>query len=224
MELRTLQYFFTVAREENITRASEVLHITQPTLSRQMKQLEQELGTELFVRGRNFALTEAGMLLRRRAEEVVDMMYKIEYEIETVGEVGGVISIGSGALKSSQFLPEVMSAFQKLHPKVRFEIYSNSSQYIKERMDRGLLDFGIMLEPIDIEQYEYIRIRLFVGNFFQPRYVFAIYFIKNYAKSAYKKTHRVKQHGALSRRINQSSSNTTLPSLKAFMRASDSRW
>ena len=154
MELRTLQYFLTVAREENITRASEVLHITQPTLSRQMKQLEQELGTELFVRGRNFALTEAGMLLRCRAEEVVDMMYKIESEIET----GGVISIGSGALKSSQFLPEVMSAFQKLHPKVRFEIYSNSSQYIKERMDRGLLDFGIMLEPIDIEQYEYIRL------------------------------------------------------------------
>lgn len=110
-----------------------------------MKQLEQELGTELFVRGRNFALTEAGMLLRRHAEEVVDMMYKIESEIETAGEVGGVISIGSGALKSSQFLPEVMSAFQKLHPKVRFEIYSNSSQYIKERMDRGLLDFGIML-------------------------------------------------------------------------------
>ena len=158
MELRTLQYFLTVAREENITRASEVLHITQPTLSRQLQQLEQELGTELFVRGRNFALTEAGMLLRRRAEEVVDMMYKIESEIETAGEVGGVISIGSGALKSSQFLPEVMSEFQKLHPKVRFEIYSNSSQYIKERMDRGLLDFGIMLEPIDIEQYEYIRL------------------------------------------------------------------
>lgn len=97
MELRTLQYFLTVAREENITRASEVLHITQPTLSRQMKQLEQELGTELFVRGRNFALTEAGMLLRRRAEEVVDMMYKIESEIETAGEVGSVISINSGA-------------------------------------------------------------------------------------------------------------------------------
>lgn len=158
MELRTLQYFLTVAREENITRASEVLHITQPTLSRQMKQLEQELGTELFVRGRNFTLTDSGVILRRRAEEVVDMMYKIESEIETAGEVGGVISIGSGALKSSQFLPEIMSAFQKLHPKVRFEIYSNSSQYIKERMDRGLLDFGIMLEPIDIEQYEYIRL------------------------------------------------------------------
>lgn len=158
MELRTLQYFLTVAREENITRASEVLHITQPTLSRQMKQLEQELGTELFMRGRNFALTEAGMLLRRRAEEVIDLLYKIESEIAAADDVAGIISIDSGALKSSQFLPEVMSAFQKLHPKVRFEIYSNSSQYIKERLDRGLLDFGILLEPVDIEEYEYLRL------------------------------------------------------------------
>ena len=104
MELRTLQYFLTVAREENITRASEVLHITQPTLSRQMKQLEQELGTELFVRGRNFALTEAGMLLRRRAEEVVDMMYKIESEIETAGifavSAGGNVRVSKAAPKS----------------------------------------------------------------------------------------------------------------------------
>lgn len=158
MEPRTLQYFLTVAREENITRASEVLHITQPTLSRQLQQLEQELGTELFVRGRNFTLTDSGVILRRRAEEVIDLLYKIESEIAASDDVAGIISIGSGALKSSQFLPEVMSAFQKLHPKVRFEIYSNSSQYIKERMDRGLLDFGIMLEPIDIEQYEYIRL------------------------------------------------------------------
>lgn len=158
MELRTLQYFLTVAREGNITRAADILHITQPTLSRQLQQLEQELGTELFVRGRNFTLTDSGVILRRRAEEVVDMMYKIESEIETAGEVGGVISIGSGALKSSQFLPEVMSEFQKLHPKVRFEIYSNSSQYIKERLDRGLLDFGILLEPVDIEEYEYLRL------------------------------------------------------------------
>lgn len=158
MELRTLQYFLTVAREENITRASEVLHITQPTLSRQMKQLEQELGTELFVRGRNFALTEAGMLLRRRAEEVIDLLYKIESEIAAADDVAGIISIGSGALKSSHVLPELISGFKKLYPKVSFEIYSNSSQYIKERLDRGLLDFGFLLEPIDIEQYEYIRL------------------------------------------------------------------
>lgn len=158
MELRVLQYFLTVAREGNITRAADILHITQPTLSRQLQQLEQELGTELFVRGRNFTPTDSGVILRRRAEEVIDLLYKIESEIAAADDVAGIISIGSGALKSSQFLPEVMSAFQKLHPKVRFEIYSNSSQYIKERMDRGLLDFGIMLEPIDIEQYEYIRL------------------------------------------------------------------
>lgn len=158
MELRVLQYFLTVAREGNITRAADILHITQPTLSRQLQQLEQELGTELFVHGRNFTLTDSGVILRRRAEEVIDLLYKIESEIAAADDVVGIISIGSGALKSSQFLPEVMSAFQKLHSKVRFEIYSNSSQYIKERMDRGLLDFGIMLEPIDIEQYEYIRL------------------------------------------------------------------
>lgn len=158
MELRTLQYFLTVAREGNITRAADILHITQPTLSRQLQQLEQELGTELFVRGRNFTLTDSGVILRRRAEEVIDLLYKIESEIAAADDVAGIISIGSGALKSSQFLPEVMSAFQKLHPKVRFEIYSNSSQYIKERLDRGLLDFGIMLEPVDIEEYEYLRL------------------------------------------------------------------
>lgn len=92
MELRTLQYFLTVAREGNITRAADILHITQPTLSRQLQQLEQELGTELFVRGRNFTLTDSGVILRRRAEEVVDMMYKIESEIETAGEVGADIN------------------------------------------------------------------------------------------------------------------------------------
>lgn len=149
METRLLRYFLTVAHEENITRAAEVLHITQPTLSRQLVQLEEETGVTLFIRGkRKITLTPEGMLLRRRAEEVVDMMYKIESEIETVGEVGGVISIGSGALKSSQFLPEVMSAFQKLHPKVRFEIYSNSSQYIKERMDRGFWILALCWSPL----------------------------------------------------------------------------
>ena len=78
MELRVLQYFLTVAREGNITRAADILHITQPTLSRQLQQLEQELGTELFVRGRNFTLTDSGVILRRRAEEVIDLLYKIE--------------------------------------------------------------------------------------------------------------------------------------------------
>lgn len=158
MELRVLQYFLTVAREGNITRAADILHITQPTLSRQLQQLEQELGTELFVRGRNFTLTDSGVILRRRAEEVIDLLYKIESEIAAADDVAGIVSIGSGALKSSHILPELISGFKKLYPKVSFEIYSNSSQYIKERLDRGLLDFGILLEPVDIEEYEYLRL------------------------------------------------------------------
>lgn len=158
MELRILQYFLTVAREENITRAAELLHITQPTLSRQLQQLEQELGTHLFVRGRNFVLTESGMVLRRRAEEVISLVHKIEIEIESADDVGGIISVGSGALKSSQLLPQIMADFQHKYPKVRFEFYSNSSEHIKERMDKGLLDFGILLEPVDIERYEYLRL------------------------------------------------------------------
>lgn len=103
MELRVLQYFLTVAREGNITRAADILHITHPTLSRQLQQLEQleqELGTELFVRGRNFTLTDSGVILRRRAEEVIDLLYKIESEIAAADDVAGIISIGSGALKS----------------------------------------------------------------------------------------------------------------------------
>ena len=140
MELRVLQYFLTVAREGNITRAADILHITQPTLSRQLQQLEQELGTELFVRGRNFTLTDSGVILRRRAEEVIDLLYKIESEIAAADDVAGIISIGSGALKSSHVLPELISGFKKLYPKVSFEIYSNSSQYtLKNGWTEGCL-------------------------------------------------------------------------------------
>ena len=105
MELRVLQYFLTVVQEENISRAADVLHITQPTLSRQMAQLENEIGTPLFIRGRHLELTDAGVMLRRRAEEVVALMDKIENEFENQEEIGGVISIGSGGLNASQMLP-----------------------------------------------------------------------------------------------------------------------
>lgn len=88
----------------------------------------------------------------------MDLLYKIESEIAAADDVAGIISIGSGALKSSHVLPELISGFKKLYPKVSFEIYSNSSQYIKERLDRGLLDFGFLLEPVDIEEYEYLRL------------------------------------------------------------------
>ena len=157
MELRLLQYFLAVVREENISRAADVLHVTQPTLSRQMAQLEEELGTPLFIRGRHLALTDAGVMLRRRAEEVVALMDKIESEFEEKSEVGGVISIGSGGLMASQRLPFIMQSFRQKYPKVQFQLYTNSAEHIKERLDQGLLDFGLLLEPIDITKYDYIR-------------------------------------------------------------------
>ncbi len=157
MELRMLQYFLAVVQEENISRAAEVLHITQPTLSRQMAQLEEELGTQLFIRGKHLTLTDAGTMLRRRAEEVVSLMDKIEDEFQNQQEIGGVISIGSGGLNASRMLPAVMAGFRKKYPKVQFQLYTNSAEYIKERLEQGLLDFGLLLEPIDVTKFDYLR-------------------------------------------------------------------
>lgn len=159
MEVRVLEYFLAIAQEENLSRAAEVLHVTQPTLSRQMMQLEDELGAQLFIRGRHFALTDEGVMLRHRAEEVVALMEKIESEFEQKQDIGGVISIGSGGLNASRMLPEMMDAFRKKYPRVQFQLYTNSAEYIKERLEQGLLDFGILLEPVDIAKFDYIRLK-----------------------------------------------------------------
>ena len=159
MDIRVLRYFLTVVREENISKAAQALHVTQPTLSRQMAQLEEELGTPLFVRGKHLTLTDAGVMLRRRAEEVAELMDKIEDEFASREEVGGIISIGSGVLRSSHVLTRELLAFREKYPRVQYEIYTNTSDYIKEKLDRGLLDFGLLLEPVDISRYDYIRLR-----------------------------------------------------------------
>ena len=137
MELRLLQYFLAVCREENMTRAADMLHLTQPTLSRQIAQLEEELGAPLFIRGRHLALTEAGMKLRRRAEEIMQLMDKIEIEFKEQEEVAGVVSIGAGGLSSFRSLSELMHGFQKLYPRVQFDFYTNNAEFVKERW--GLL-------------------------------------------------------------------------------------
>lgn len=159
MELRLLQYFLAVVREENISRAAEVLHITQPTLSRQMSQLEEELGVMLFKRGRHLTLTDAGVMLRHRAEEVTALMEKLEKEFEEQSEVAGVISIGSGGLSSSLTMPKAMESFRKKYPKVQFQLYTNSANHVKEQLEQGLLDFGFLLEPLDITKFDYIRMK-----------------------------------------------------------------
>lgn len=160
MEIRTLRYFLMVAREENITRAAQLLHIAQPSLSRQMMQLEEELGTKLFHRGKyKVTLTDEGLLLRRRAQEIIALTDKTEREFANQGEgLSGVISIGSGEYLSSHFLFEIVTAFREEHPMVRFEIFSGNSDNIKERIEKGLLDLGLLLEPVDVSKYEYIRL------------------------------------------------------------------
>lgn len=154
-----LQYFLAVVKEENITRASEILHVTQPTLSRQLAQLEEELGTQLFVRGKPITLTDAGILFRHRAEEILELLNKTKKDFDDQKNLSGVISIGCGALNSvSKTLPFIIEKFKKNYPKVEFEIYIDNSTNIKERLDKGLLNFGFLLEPINVEKYDYIRI------------------------------------------------------------------
>ena len=159
MELRVLKYFLMTAREENITHAAELLHITQPTLSRQLIQLEEELGVKLFQRSKHrIILTEDGMLLRRRAEEIVALTEKTMEDMQhKTSQLTGKISIGSGELKSSRFLAELIASFHSEHPEVQFEIYSGQSDNIKERIDHGILDMGLLVEPVDISKYNFVR-------------------------------------------------------------------
>lgn len=160
MEIRVLEYFLMVAREENITKAAQQLHLTQPTLSRQLMQLEDELQTTLFIRGkRKIELTEAGRLLRRRAEEIVSMVNKTQQEVSANEEISGQIMIGTGIFDASQhFMPQVIEEFHHSYPEVEFDIYTGNADLIKERLDNGLVDIGILLEPVNIEKYNFIRL------------------------------------------------------------------
>ena len=159
MELRVLNYFLMVAREENITKAAQLLHVTQPTLSRQLMQLEEELGVQLFHRGKHsVSLTEEGMLLRRRAQELVSLSEKTKLELQCREDVpAGEIAIGCGETKSMSLLSKCMVSFRERYPLIQFSIYSAIADDIKERIEKGLLDMGLLVEPVDISKYEYIR-------------------------------------------------------------------
>ena len=161
MEVRVLKYFLTVVREENITKAADVLHITQPTLSRQLAQLEDDLGVSLFSRGtRKITLTNEGVLLRRRAEEILELVHKTERElVEQEALVDGTVSIGCGVAKSGQTLADLVASFRQRYPLVTFNIYTATADLVQERIDRGLLDMGLLMEPVNVDKYEYIRLK-----------------------------------------------------------------
>ncbi len=159
MEIRVLKYFLAVAREENITKAAEMLHITQPTLSRQLSKLEDDFGIQLFLRGKNgITLTDEGLLLRRRAEEIVELAEKTERELAAHEEtIAGEITIGSGELAAVRLLPPLFKSFKEKYPNVTFDMYTGNADQIKQRLDNGLTDIGILLEPVEIEKYNFIR-------------------------------------------------------------------
>lgn len=161
MEFRVLKYFLTVAREENITKASEVLHITQPTLSRQLAQLEEDLGISLFERGtRKISLTNEGILLRRRAEEIVNLVDKTEAELlEEDKNLAGNICFGCGELKSMQVLVDMLAEFHQEYPFVTYDLFTGTADVVKERMEKGLIDIGLMMEPFDMSRFEFVRFK-----------------------------------------------------------------
>ena len=160
MELRVLKYFLAVAREENITKAAETLHITQPTLSKQLMDLENEIGKKLFFRGnRKIALTQEGMLLQKRAEEIIELVSKTEKELDQSDDtISGDIYIGAGETDLIRYVAKAAKNIQAKHPLVHFHIESGDAQSVYEQLDKGLIDFGVLFGNIDMTKYNSIEI------------------------------------------------------------------
>lgn len=156
MEFRVLQYFLAVAREQSISGAAEALHLSQPTLSRQLKDLEEELGKQLFIRGnRKITLTEEGILLRKRAEEITELMQKTESEIsQSDDNVAGDITIGAAEAKPVRFLVQVAQALQRQYPLIRFHVISGDRATVMDQLDKGLIDFALLHGDVDSAHFE----------------------------------------------------------------------
>lgn len=160
VELRILKYFLTVAREENITRAANLLHVTQPTLSRQLMQLEDELGVKLFYRSKHrITLTDEGLLLKRRAQEITELAERTTREVSRSSEnLMGEIAIGCAEASSISVLAGLMNYFRQKYPLVHYTLYSGIADDIKERIENGLLDIAFLTEPVDISKYGFVRL------------------------------------------------------------------
>lgn len=160
MELRVLQYFLAAAREQSVSGAAAYLHLSQPTLSRQLRELEEELGKQLFIRGnRKITLTEEGMILRKRAEEIMNLVRKTEQEITLADEaVAGDIYIGAGETDAIRSIVRAAQQLQEKYLGVRIHISSGDAADVTEALDKGLIDFGILFDPKDLSKYNYLKI------------------------------------------------------------------
>lgn len=160
MEIRVLQYFLAIAREQSISGAAEFLHISQPTLSRQIRDMEDELGKQLFIRGnRKITLTEEGMILRKRSEEILGLVKKTEDEIAVTDDISeGDIYIGAGETNAIHYLANCAHQLQLRYPGIRYHIASGDTRDVLEELDRGLIDFGLLFGSVDKSKYEFIEI------------------------------------------------------------------
>ncbi len=158
IETRLLHYFLAIAREQSITRAAETLHVTQPTLSKQMMDLERQLGTQLLVRGKKkVTLTDEGTYLRNRAQEMIDLMEQTEAAFRDEEEtLGGEVYLGCGETRVMTFVVDVFARLREEHPGMRLHLYSGDADTVMERLDKGLLDFGLLLGPLHQEKYDYL--------------------------------------------------------------------
>ncbi len=162
MDLRVLRYFLTVVQEQSIIGAAKALHVTQPTLSRQLKELETEFGAKLFVRGnknQGISLTEKGMLLRRRAEELIELSDKTLSEMQNdEPAIIGSIAIGGGESDAMRIIARAANSLKKLHPGIYLRLFSGNAEDVKEKLNNGLLDFGVFVEPTDLRKYEALKL------------------------------------------------------------------
>ena len=161
MELRVLQYFLAVAREQNITAAANSLHLSQPALSRQLKEMEEELGKQLLIRGtkgsRKVLLTDEGMILRKRAEEILSLVRRTEEEITCCDEtIVGDVYIGAGETDIVRLFAKTAKKLQKRYPDIHYQISSGNAEYVLEYLDKGLIDFGLLFGSVDPQKYESI--------------------------------------------------------------------
>lgn len=160
MELRVLQYFLAVTREQSISGAAEVLHLSQPTLSRQIKEMEEELGKKLFLRSnRKITLTEEGMILRKRAEEIVELVKRAEEEITLSDDViAGNICVGAGETDGVRFLIRAAQRLQAEYPLVHLHISSGDQCNVLEELDSGLIDFGLVFGEVNTAKYDWLEV------------------------------------------------------------------